>query len=856
MPSSTLVPAKDPTLLFTNAGMVQFKDIMTGLDLPHSPTAVSVQRCIRAGGKHNDLENVGYTTRHLTFFEMLGNFSFGAYFKSEAIEYAWEFLTKVLLLPTERLWITVHETDDEAAVLWADKAGVSPERIIRLGDADNFWAMGGTGPCGPCSEIFYDHGEEVAGGLPGSATAEGDRYAEIWNLVFMQYERSAEGKRTELSKPCVDTGMGLERICAVVQKVHSSYETDLLAPLLAKAADIAKIQDGVAENISLRVIADHIRSIAFLIADGVLPDNEGRGYVLRRIIRRALRHVQKIGAGLGLLGELVQPLVEKMGSAYPSLTQAAGRIQSILTQEEALFGRTLDQGLAVLEDALRNMLSGQTEISGRLAFQLYDTYGFPPDLTADFARERGLGVNMADFDKAMAEQRERSRGASQFGKTQAVGKLPDADMATDFIGYDETQTQADIQLLYRNQDTSLEQADALAQGEIGMVVLDHTPFYAEAGGQAGDAGHLAWQGGRFVVTHTTKSGNCHLHHGHVEKGNLTAGIKVSAEIAKARRQKTRLNHSATHLLHAALRKVLGEQVEQKGSLVEAGKLRFDFSHTAALTREELAAIEECVNNEIRLNTAITTEIMPLDVAKEKGAISLFGEKYADQVRVLTMGDGFSMELCGGTHANQTGDIGVFRIINESSIAAHIRRIEALTGQEALAWSQQSDQAMRMLQGLLKAERTEVVAKVMQLQEQQKTLQKSVQRLSEKLATKASGDLAAQAEQLGDIRLLAINVGQLDKKAILVVLDDLKKKLGSAVILLAAETGNTVNLTVGVTQDLTGRIKANELVQEIGVLVGAKGGGRVDMAQAGGGHMPEKLPEALAAVKTFVQKRLA
>lgn len=855
MPSSTLVPAQDPTLLFTNAGMVQFKDMMTGLDAPDFPTAASVQRCVRAGGKHNDLENVGYTTRHLTFFEMLGNFSFGAYFKSEAIEYAWEFLTQVLLLPAERLWITVHETDDEAAALWADKAAVPPDRIIRLGDADNFWAMGSTGPCGPCSEIFYDHGAEVAGGPPGSAAAEGDRYVEIWNLVFMQYERSAEGRRTALSKPCVDTGMGLERICAVVQKVHSSYETDLFAPLLAKAADMAKIQDEVVENISLRVITDHIRSIAFLLADGVLPDNAGRGYVLRRIIRRALRHAQKIGARQGLLGELVQPLVEKMGGAYPKLAQAAGHIKSMLTQEEALFSRTLDQGLAVLEDALRNMTSGQTEISGRLAFQLYDTYGFPPDLTADLARERGLRVNMSDFDKAMAEQRKRARGASRFGETQAGGDLPDADMATDFIGYDETQAQADIQLLYRHQGASLERTDALAQDEIGVVVLDHTPFYAEAGGQAGDSGHLAWQDGCFVVTNTTKSGSCHLHHGHVEKGNLTASTKVNAEIARVRRQKMRLNHSATHLLHAALRKALGEQVEQKGSLVEAGKIRFDFSHATALTQEELAAIEACVNNEIRLNTAITTEIMPLDVAKEKGAASLFGEKYDDQVRVLTMGDGFSMELCGGTHANQTGDIGVFRIISESSIAAHVRRIEAITGQEALAWSQQSDQTMRMLQGLLKAERTEVVAKVMQLQEQQKSLQKSVQQLSEKLATKASGDLIAQTEQLGDIRLLAVNVGQLDKKATLVVLDDLKKKLGSAVILLAAETGNTINLTAGVTQDLTSRIKANELVQEIGALIGAKGGGRVDMAQAGGGQMPEKLPEALAAVKNFVQKRL-
>lgn len=855
--SSSLVPARDPSLLFTNAGMVQFKDIFTGKTDPAFKCAVSAQRCVRAGGKHNDLENVGYTRRHHTLFEMLGNFSFGAYFKTGAIQYAWEFLTETLALPADRLWVTVHETDDEAATIWAKTIGVPESRIVRLGDADNFWVMGDTGPCGPCSEIFYDHGPTLAGGPPGSAEAEGDRYVEIWNLVFMQYERFVNGDIKPLPTPCVDTGMGLERIVAVLQKVSSGYDTDLFEPLIsatAKAAGLTEQAD-IASNHSLKVIADHIRSIAFLIADGILPGNEGRGYVLRRIIRRALRHENKLQIQAGFLAELTRPLVQKMGSAYPELAKAEEHIREVITQEAALFGQTLDQGLELLENALDGLAEGVQKVSGDILFRLYDTYGFPPDLAAAIARERGLEVDMDEFDQAMEEQRRRARMANRFGDGDDEDKIANIDSAGDtcFTGYQQTEEDALVQALYLVGPVT--EVDKLEAGDAALVLLASTPFYAEAGGQVGDTGYLVWKGGSFRVTNTTRQGDNHLHHGHLEEGSLKVADKVTAKIDIERREQIRLNHSATHLLHASLREILGDRVAQKGSLVDADRLRFDFSCPKPLTQDQLMAIENLVNTEIRRNTEVDTEIMPPDDAQAKGALALFGEKYDSLVRVLTMGKGFSIELCGGTHVKRTGDIGIFRIVNELGIAANVRRIEAVTGNAALVWLQQNEAILASLQTLLKTKRHELVPQVSQLQAQKKGLQKTVQQLTEELAVDASRDLAGQAQQIGAVRVLVTHLDGADVKTLMTTLDYLKNHLGSAVILLATVAQGKVSLVAGVTKDVTDRITANELVQQTASMVGARGGGRADMARAGGGEQPEKLPEALAFAETLVRAKL-
>jgi alanyl-tRNA synthetase len=844
VPSSSLVPHNDPTLLFTNAGMVQFKDVFLGREKRDFNRATTSQRCVRAGGKHNDLENVGYTARHHTFFEMLGNFSFGDYFKREAIEYAWEFLTRVLGLPEEKLWVTVFEEDREAEDIWLKELGVSPTRFSRCGAKDNFWSMGDTGPCGPCSEIFYDHGPDVWGGPPGSPEEDGDRYIEIWNLVFMQYNRDQEGKMTPLPHPSVDTGMGLERLAAVLQHVHSNYEIDLFQNLI-KAASRATGCDNLEEK-SLRVIADHIRSCAFLIVDGVLPSNEGRGYVLRRIIRRAIRHGYMLGQKEPFFHLLVEPLSDEMGKAYPELRNSSGQVARVLKLEEERFAETLEQGMKILDGAIENLQGGQ--IPGETVFKLYDTYGFPTDLTADIARERELTLDMEGFEAEMEAQRERARAASQFGADQQFDISLDGD--TDFTGYDRLQDEATVIALFQEGES----VDTLGDGEKGVVVLDRTPFYAESGGQVGDVGELALDGASFQVSDTHKQGGGVFVHRGVFRGEvLHVGDTVKARVDEEKREQTALNHSATHLLHAALRQVLGDHVQQKGSLVDSERLRFDFSHFEPVPRAQLREIERLVNEQIRENHMVETRIMSLDDAKASGAMALFGEKYDEQVRVLKMGD-FSTELCGGTHVKAVGDIGLMKITSETGIASGVRRIEGVTGARAIDWIEADEEKIFRLADMLKSGRDDVDDKVAQLIERNRKLEKELDQLKGKLASAAGSDLAGNAVDLNGVKVLAARLEGADAKSLRETMDQLKNKLGSAVILLAAVDGGKVSLVAGVTKDQTAVLKAGDLVKYVAEQVGGRGGGRPDMAQAGGNN-PDALPAALASVEGWVKEGL-
>lgn len=840
VPSSSLVPVNDPTLLFTNAGMNQFKDTFLGTDPRPYTRAASSQRCVRAGGKHNDLENVGYTARHHTFFEMLGNFSFGDYFKRDAIRFAWQFLTEELKLPKERLWVTVHISDDEAEKLWVEDIGFPLERISRL-DEDNFWQMGDTGPCGPCSEIFFDHGPDVPGGPPGSKDDDLDRYIEIWNLVFMQYNRDSNGEMHPLPAPSVDTGMGLERIAAVMQGVHSNYQIDLFQALIRSAANVLEVKD--LEHNSLKVIADHIRSCAFLIADGVLPGNEGRGYVLRRIIRRAVRHGNKLGATAPFFHKLVDTLAKQMGEAYPELRQLQGQIEKALLNEEEQFAKTLDKGLQILNEALEGLST--TEIPGDVVFKLYDTYGFPIDLTNDIARERGLSLDIEGYEAAMAEQRSRSQESGSFKVDyNDVLKL---EGSTEFVGYDSLEAEGQVIALL----SEGVEVESLAQDASGVIVLDRTPFYAESGGQAGDSGYLSALGLRLEVTDTTKAQGHHLHHVRVLEGSVKAGAALQAKVDSRVRQRTRLNHSATHLLHAALRKVLGEHVTQKGSLVDSERLRFDFSHFEALTAEQCKTIETMVNDQIRANTPVHTRLMNMDEAVAAGAMALFGEKYGEQVRVLSMGEeDFSVELCGGTHAERTGDIGLMRIISESGVASGVRRIEAVTGVAALASIEALEAQLAQVCEAVKGKPDNVAAKVSALRSETRELEKEVARLKQKLASSAGGELTSSAVDMDGFKVLAAAVEGGDAKSLRDTLDQCKNKLGSAVILLAAVDGDKVALAAGVTKDLTDRIKAGDLMREFATRLGGKGGGRPDMAQGGGSDVAG-LPAALKAVPEWV-----
>jgi len=844
--SSSLVPGNDPTLLFTNAGMVQFKDVFLGQEKRGYHRATTSQRCVRAGGKHNDLENVGYTARHHTFFEMLGNFSFGDYFKREAIRFAWDFLTNRLGLPEEKLWVTVFEDDDEAADIWLKEMGVSAERFSRLGEKDNFWAMGDTGPCGPCTEIFYDHGDEVPGGPPGSPDEDGDRYIEIWNLVFMQFNRSADGTMSPLPKPSVDTGMGLERIAAVMQGVHSNYEIDLFQHIIQETARITGAEDMGSK--SLNVIADHIRSCAFLVLDGVIPSNEGRGYVLRRIIRRAIRHGHKLGMNEPFFHKLVAPLADVMGEAYPELVNEKGRVEQALLAEEKQFSRTLDNGMTILEKAITE-LTGET-IPGDTVFRLYDTYGFPVDLTADIARERGLSLDMDGFDSEMARQKAQARSASHFESAEALDIELDHD--TGFVGYDNDESAATILGLFKDSKP----VDSLLEGETGIVLLDSTPFYGESGGQAGDTGSLQAENSLFVVRDTRKQGGQFLHIGSVEQGKLTKGLTVNGKINSGQRRATMLNHSATHLMHAALRKVLGDHVQQKGSLVNAKYLRFDFSHNQPLTDKELRQVENLVNRQVLENAEVTKEVMSMDAAKERGAMALFGEKYGDEVRVVSMGaltesgSEFSIELCGGTHVNRTGDIGLFKILQESGIAAGVRRIEAVTGNTALAQMQQNEDRLKEIANQVKTSPELVVDRVGQLSAANKQLEKELAQLKARLASSAGTDLASQAEEIKGVKILAAVVEGVDAKALRDTTDQLKNKLGSAVVVLGTVNDDKVSLVAGVTKDLTDRIKAGDVVNEVARKVGGKGGGRPDMAMAGG-NSPGALPDAISSIKQYV-----
>ena len=843
VPSSSLVPGNDPTLLFTNAGMVQFKDVFLGKESRSYSRAASSQRCVRAGGKHNDLENVGYTARHHTFFEMLGNFSFGDYFKREAIRYAWDFITGTLGIPPERLWVTVYEEDDGAAEIWLKEIGVDPARFTRMGMKSNFWAMGDTGPCGPCTEIFYDHGPGIEGGPPGSPNEDGDRYVEIWNLVFMQYDRSADGTMTPLPKPSVDTGMGLERIAAVMQGVHSNYEIDLFQQLIVSAAEVTGTADR--QSTSLRVIADHIRASAFLIADGVLPSNEGRGYVLRRIIRRAIRHGFMLGQREPFFHKIVATLDQEMGDAYPELRAQRTHIERVLKQEEERFAETLAQGMALLDGAI-GKLSGQ-QIPGETVFRLYDTFGFPVDLTNDIARERGLTIDEAGFEAAMEEQRTRARAASKFGVDLRAGVTIEGETA--FIGYEHECSSGRIVALFRGQ----EPVQALSAGEEGQVVLDATPFYAESGGQVGDRGTLVAGDARFVVTDTRKLGKSHVHVGRLESGALRVGVAVEAVVDHALRQATRLNHSATHLLHAALRQVLGTHVTQKGSLVAPDRLRFDFSHYSAVTPDELAEIERLVNAEIRANAAAETRLMKFDDAVAAGAMALFGEKYDDDVRVLRIGD-FSTELCGGTHVSRAGDIGLFKIVSEGGVAAGVRRIEAVTGQGAFDHVLQTEHRLRDVAGLVRGSRDDVEEKVRQLLERSRRLEKEVAQLKDKLASGQGRDVAAEAATVGGLKVVATIIEGADAAALRNAVDQLKSRLGSAVIVLgSADADGKVTLIAGVTADATSRVKAGELVNFVAQQVGGRGGGRPDLAQAGGTQAAQ-LPAAMQSVEAWVRER--
>jgi alanyl-tRNA synthetase len=848
--SSSLVPGNDPTLLFTNAGMVQFKDVFLGKEKRNYNRAASSQRCVRAGGKHNDLENVGYTARHHTFFEMLGNFSFGDYFKRDAIRFGWEFVTgkEWLGIPRERLMVTVYHTDEEAYGVWRNDVGLPEERIVRIGDkpgggSDNFWQMGETGPCGPCSEIFYDHGADIPGGPPGSPDADGDRWIEIWNLVFMQFDRSAEGVLTPLPKPSVDTGMGLERTAAVMQSVHSNYEIDLFVNLIKAAAAATGTKD--LSSSSLRVIADHIRACSFLIADGVIPSNEGRGYVLRRIIRRAVRHGYKLGQKQPFFYSLVAALEKEMGEAYPELKAQRSQIERVLKQEEERFAETLSQGMALLDGALASLRT--KEIPGETAFRLYDTFGFPVDLTADIARERGLTLDEKGFERAMEAQRKQSQAASKFGVDMSAGVSVEGK--TNFSGYEHLADSGTVVALLRGK----ERVDALRAGEEGQVVLDHTPFYAESGGQVGDSGSLTSAAAQFQVDDTQKLGHAYAHIGRVTKGELKVGERVGAEVNAVRRRAIVLNHSATHLLHAALRKVLGTHVTQKGSLVAPDRLRFDFAHFAALTAAELQEIERLVNAEIRDNAPAETRVMPFEAAVASGAMALFGEKYDDEVRVLRLGE-FSTELCGGTHVTRAGDIGLFKIISEGGIAAGVRRIEALTGQGALDWVAQTDQVLREIGGLVKGGRDEIEDKVRQLVERSRKLEREVSQLKSKLASGQGGDLSSSAVDVGGLKVVATRVDGADAPALRDAVDGLKTKLRSAAIVLASVQENKVTVIAGVTADQTAKLKAGDLVNVVAQKIGGRGGGRADMAQAGGND-PSKLDEALAAVVPWITEQL-
>ncbi|PTQ88151.1 alanine--tRNA ligase [Agitococcus lubricus] len=851
--SSSLIPANDPTLLFTNAGMNQFKDCFLGLDKRAYTRAVSSQKCVRAGGKHNDLENVGYTARHHTFFEMLGNFSFGDYFKHDAIAYAWEFLTSPawLNIPSDKLWVTVYATDDEAFQLWQDVAGVPAERIIRIGDnkgapyaSDNFWAMGDTGPCGPCTEIFYDHGADIWGGLPGSAEEDGDRYIEIWNNVFMQFNRTADGVLHPLPAPSVDTGMGLERISAVMQHVHSNYEIDLFQHLLQAAADAIGCSNE--QQASLKVVADHARSCSFLVADGVVPSNEGRGYVLRRIIRRACRHGNKLGATQPFFYKMVAALAQVMGAAYPELVERQTFIEKVLKQEEEQFARTLEQGLKILEQDLVNLQG--TVISGDVVFKLYDTYGFPMDLTADIARERNLSIDEAGFNACMDAQRERSQKAGKFNFD--YNSLLKVDVDTVFTGYDSTHSEGKVVAMFIGDEA----VNHVNEGQKAVVVLDKTAFYAESGGQVGDTGVLSVGHTRFEVQNTTKVGNAFLHHGIVTQGQLLVNDSVEGQVDNTLRANTARNHSATHLLHAALRQTLGTHVQQKGSLVCADYLRFDFSHTEGVTAEQISQIEALVNGQILANSTVATEVTDIDTAKAKGAMALFGEKYGDTVRVLSMGtDNFSVELCGGTHVSRTGDIGLLKITSEGGVAAGIRRIEAKTGSGALAWLAEGEQALAHIGQLVKGSRQAVADKVQQLAERNRDLEKEIDRLKAKLASSASNDLLSQTQDINGVKLLAVKLDSADSKSLRTTLDQLKNKLGSGVIVLATVEDDKVTVIAGVTADLTQRFKAGELVQHISTQLGGKGGGRPDMAQ-GGGTDVAALPQALNSVSLWLQQK--
>ncbi|TYP61646.1 alanine--tRNA ligase [Stutzerimonas stutzeri] len=851
--SSSLIPANDPTLLFTNAGMNQFKDCFLGLEKRAYTRAATSQKCVRAGGKHNDLENVGYTARHHTFFEMLGNFSFGDYFKRDAINYAWEFLTsdKWLKLPKEKLWVTVYASDDEAYDIWTKEVGVPAERMVRIGDnkgapyaSDNFWAMGDTGPCGPCTEIFFDHGDHIWGGPPGSPEEDGDRYIEIWNNVFMQFNRTADGVMHPLPAPSVDTGMGLERISAVLQHVNSNYEIDLFQSLLNAAAQaIGCSNEGQA---SLKVVADHIRSCGFLIADGVTPSNEGRGYVLRRIVRRACRHGNKLGAKGSFFYKLVAALAAEMGDAFSELRTLQAHIERVLKTEEEQFAKTLEQGLKILEQDLAD-LQGSV-IPGDVIFKLYDTYGFPVDLTGDIARERELTLDEEGFEREMEAQRERARSASAFGMD--YNSLVKVEGETRFTGYMGTSGSGKVLALFKEGIA----VQSLSAGEEGVVVLDETPFYAESGGQAGDCGYLSADDLRFDVRDTSKAGGAFLHHGILDSGNLQVGASVEATVDASVRQSTALNHSATHLLHAALRQMLGEHVSQKGSLVDSQRLRFDFSHFEAIKPEQLKALEDKVNAEIRNNSAVETEETDIETAKSKGAMALFGEKYGDQVRVLTMGGGFSVELCGGTHVKRTGDIGLFKIVSEGGVAAGVRRIEAVTGEQALAYLNRAEEQLKEVAGLVKGSRDNLLDKLGAMLERNRQLEKELEQLKAKAASATGNDLASAAVDVKGVKTLAARIDGLDGKALLALVDQLKNKLGSGVIMLGGVQDEKIVLVAGVTQDLTGRLKAGELMKQATAVVGGKGGGRPDMAQGGGSDV-SRLDEALAIAEGFVANGL-
>ena len=841
--SSSLIPDRDPSLLFTNSGMVQFKEALALREDRGYTRAVSCQRCMRAGGKHNDLDRVGYTARHHTFFEMLGNFSFGDYFKREAIHFAWEFLTRELAIPPEKLWVTVHEADDEAADIWLQEQGVSAARFSRLGDADNFWAMGDTGPCGPCSEIFFDHGEGVPGGPPGSAEGDLDRYVEIWNLVFTQFDRSADGTLTPLPRPCVDTGMGLERLATVMQAVHSNYDTDVLRHLVVSAAEMIGVED-VGQS-SLRVIADHIRSAAFLIADGVLPSSEGRGYVLRRVIRRALRHGHKLHAEQAFFYRLVQPLVAVMGDAYPLLGEASDRIQQLLLKEEERFALTLSTGMKLLQEVFAET---QGQVPGDLVFRLYDTYGFPYDMTEDIAREEGRTLDRAGFEQAMESQQRRARAASRFGVADTM-QLEVAG-TTRFAGYERLNLPAQLLGLYRDRT----RVPQLSVGETGYLVLDETPFYAEAGGQVGDRGLIQAAEGKARVLDTVRQADVYLHQLEVTEGSLAVGDAVDARVDESTRQATVLNHSATHLMHAALREVLGDHVQQRGSLVNEHRLRFDFSHFEPVSAEQLRLIEQLVNEQIRGNSRVLVETMPICEAKARGALALFGEKYSEQVRVLTMGDGFSIELCGGTHASRTGDLGLFKLVSEQGIASGVRRMEAVTGEVALEWVQTCQDLLHDVTQVVRADPSELVEKVRALTQQTKTDRKRLDEVTAQLALQSSGQAVSDLVDIRGVKLIVRQLEGLAPRQLPAAVDRLKDQIKSGIVVLSSVKDGKLSLIAGVTRDLVQRIDAVDLINAVAVRVGGKGGGRRDLARAGGSDLAA-LPGAMAAVQPWLEARL-